>query len=100
MIAGDISAQTKSGLEALASATTSSRIPTGFAPRDGGTGGFGTAGQGGGAEAGAGGVGGVRMAAGPPPSASGPETGGLGGGVGRWERDRELRAFDKRKVCT
>lgn len=84
--------QARGGLEALASAPT----PRGFAPRDGSGGLAGT----GGTDAVTSGVGGVRIAAGPPPVAS--TEAGTGGGLGRWERERESRASssDKRKVRT
>lgn len=87
--------QARGGLEALASTAT----PRGFAPRDGSGGLAGTVG-GHAADAVTPGVGGVRIAAGPPPTASAEA--GAGGGLGRWERERESRAnsADKRKVGT
>lgn len=84
----DCDLQPRRGLEALANASVAS--PRGFAPRDGG-GGV-TAVDGGGPTC----AGGVRIAAGPPPSAS--EVSGAAGsglGTGRWDRESRV---DKRKV--
>lgn len=92
--------QARSGLEALANATANVRMQGGGGPRDGnGMGGSTGAGHGNSTGTLGATMGSVRVAAGPPPSTSTAEPIGPGmGAAGRWERDREARTPDKRKV--
>lgn len=84
----------------MASASPNNRFQVGFAPRDGsGLGGLAGAGQGSASEAPGAGIGGVRMAAGPPTAPVADSDGLALGGSGRWEREKDVRTPDKRKVC-